>query len=182
MSEILLGSPAETRALGASIASVLGAGDVVVLSGELGSGKTTLVAGVVAALESDRAEPVSVTSPTFALRHLYETSPPVAHVDCWRLGDVGEVADLGLEEVLDEGGVVILEWGELALGLFGDDALVVGLSDGPPPIDPQRRVAQLSALGGRWTARLEALEKACFAAGLVSRHPRDPAGTGGRAR
>ena len=172
---MLLGSPAATRALGASIASVLQPGDVVVLSGELGSGKTTLVAGLVAALETDGGTPVSVTSPTFALCHLYQTSPPVAHVDCWRLDDVGDVADLGLEEVLDEGGVVVLEWGELALALFGDDALLVELSEGAPPIDPQRRVAAVSALGGRWMARLEALATACSAAGLVSSDPRvDP--------
>jgi len=162
---VALRSPEATRALGGSIASLLGPGDVVVLSGELGSGKTTLVAGLVARLSQAGDVPVAVTSPTFALCHLYATSPPVAHVDCWRLGDVGEVADLGLEEVLDDGGVVVLEWGELALPLFGDHALVVGLGPGPEGSDT--RLATLEANGARWAEQLPALLDALRVAGLV---------------
>jgi len=66
-----------------------------------------------------------VTSPTFTLAHKYRTSPPVTHVDLWRLDHLQEVVDLALEEELDEGGVVIVEWGDAAEPLYGAEALVV---------------------------------------------------------
>src|ERR1035438_5367775 len=103
-------SAQQARAIGAGIAPLLSAGDVVLLVGSLGAGKTTFVQGLVAALGG--REPV--TSPTFTLAHKYRTSPPVTHVDLWRLGHLQEVVDLALEEELDEGGVVIVEWGEAA--------------------------------------------------------------------
>ena len=74
-------SAQQTRAIGAGIAPLLSAGDVVLLVGSLGAGKTTFVQGLVAALGG--REPV--TSPTFTLAHKYRTSPPVTHVDLWRL-------------------------------------------------------------------------------------------------
>ena len=102
------------------------AGDVVLLVGSLGAGKTTFVQGVVAALGGvirSRAPPSP--SPTSIGR-----SPPVTHVDLWRLGHLQEVVDLALEEELDEGGVVVVEWGDAAEPLYGADALVVRLGWG----------------------------------------------------
>lgn len=117
------GSPDDTARLGAALARVLGPGDVVLLSGPLGAGKTTLVKAVVAALGGED----EVTSPTFTLLRTYATTPPVAHVDCWRLEQLHEVLDLGLEELLDEGGVALVEWGEAAAPRFGEGALTVTL-------------------------------------------------------
>ena len=105
---------------------MLRAGDVVLLVGPLGAGKTTLVQGLVAALGGHRA----ATSPTFTLAHRYKTAPPVTHVDLWRLEHLQEVVDLALEEELDDGGVVLVEWGDAAEPLYGDDALVVRLELG----------------------------------------------------
>ena len=143
-------TPAQPRAIGAGIAPLLGAGDVVLLVGPRGAGKTTLVQGLVAALGG--REPV--TSPTFTLAHRYPTSPPVTHVDLWRLGHLQEVVDLALEEELDGGGVVIVEWGEAAEPLYGADALVVRLGWGRT--DDERTIA-VEARGASWISRAAGL-------------------------
>jgi tRNA threonylcarbamoyladenosine biosynthesis protein TsaE len=145
--------PARTRAIGAALAPFLTAGDVVLLVGSLGAGKTTFVQGLVAALGGH--EPV--TSPTFTLAHRYRTAPPVTHVDLWRLDHLQEVVDLALEEELDEGEVVIVEWGEAAELLYGADALVVRLEWGRS--DGERAVA-IEARGESWAARVAGLTKA----------------------
>ena len=80
-----------------------------------------------------------MTSPTFTLAHTYRSTPPVTHVDLWRLEHLQEVVDLALEEVLDDGGVVVVEWGDAAEPLFGADALVVRLDGGPT--EDERTVA-----------------------------------------
>jgi tRNA threonylcarbamoyladenosine biosynthesis protein TsaE len=149
------GSPAATRAVGAAIAGELLPGDVVLLSGELGAGKTTLVKGLVEALGGGDC----VTSPTFTLCHLYPTTPPVAHVDAWRMQHLGEALDLALEEGLDEGGVAVVEWGEALAPLYGSGALRVALTTVPSEEDS--REIELSAPGavaaGSWGTRLEAI-------------------------
>ena len=152
-------SAAQTRAIGARIAPLLGAGDVVLLVGSLGAGKTTFVQGLVAALGGH--EPV--TSPTFMLAHKYRTAPPVTHVDLWRLAHLQEVVELALEEELDEGGVVVVEWGEAAEPLYGADSLVVRLGWGPA--DGERAIT-IEARGESWTSRgAGLLEAAVVAAG-----------------
>ena len=156
----------ETRALGALLAGLLEPGDVVLLVGDLGSGKTTLTKGIVAGLGGGD----EVTSPTFTLVHSYATDPVVAHVDTWRLGGTDEVADLALDEVLDAGGVAVVEWGELAAPLFGDDALVVHLGPPPEPDGPaERRLVALRAASERWRGRVARLAAAARGAGLEVR-------------
>jgi tRNA threonylcarbamoyladenosine biosynthesis protein TsaE len=139
-------SPARTRAIGAAIAGVLGAGDVVLLVGSLGAGKTTLVQGLVAALGAHEA----VTSPTFILAHRYKTAPPVTHVDLWRLEHLQEVVELALDEELEEGGLVIVEWGDAAEPLYGADALVVRLGWGPAEGE---RTVEIEPRGEAWSSR-----------------------------
>ena len=153
-------SPHDTARLGAALARLLEPGDVVLLSGPLGAGKTTLVKALVAALGGTE----EVTSPTFTLLRTYPTAPPVAHVDCWRLEQLHEVLDLGLEEHLDEGGVALVEWGEAAAPRFGEGALTVTLDlpepdeDGGAPGDGPGTARRIELAGaGRWTARLAAL-------------------------
>jgi tRNA threonylcarbamoyladenosine biosynthesis protein TsaE len=132
-----------TRELGAAIAGVLASGDLVVLSGDLGAGKTFLARAIVRALGST----ARVTSPTFTLVQEYEaTSHPVLHADLYRLratpeGLAAEVRALGLRERRGDGAVVLVEWGEEAVdALGGSPALVVSLA-----VDPDgRRTATLS--------------------------------------
>ena len=91
-----------------------------------------------------------MTSPTFTLAHRYDTTPPVTHVDLWRLEHLQEVVDLALDEELDNGGVVVVEWGEAAEPLYGEDALVVELDWGGTEAE---RVVTSSARGASWAAR-----------------------------
>lgn len=102
-------SEAETVALGERLARELPPRGVVLLIGNLGVGKTTLAKGIVHGLGA--AAPDEVSSPTFTLIHEYGKGR-VYHVDLYRLDEPREVATLGLEEIFDRDGVVLIEWGE----------------------------------------------------------------------
>ncbi len=98
---------AETEAAGEDLGRRLRRGDLVLLKGELGSGKTTFVRGIARGTGSAAL----VASPTFQLVRIYPGRLQLAHVDLYRLEKAGELSDLGLEELLDSGAVVV-EWGE----------------------------------------------------------------------
>jgi len=101
-----------TRAFGKRLAGRLGRGDCVALIGDLGAGKTVLVRGI--AVGMGLSDPKLVSSPTFVLVREYPTDVPVYHVDLYRLeGAAGELASLGLEEMLADG-VVVIEWADRA--------------------------------------------------------------------
>jgi len=102
-------SEEQTIALGERLARGLDPGAVVVLSGDLGAGKTTLAKGIAKGLGAD---PEEVTSPTFTLIHEYGRPPKVYHVDLYRIEDARQAARLGLEELYAGGAVVLVEWGE----------------------------------------------------------------------
>jgi tRNA threonylcarbamoyladenosine biosynthesis protein TsaE len=107
---IPLADAAATEALGRALAPLLRAGDVVALFGDLGAGKTSLARGVLAALGLAEEAP----SPTFAIVQPYappEVSLPVAHVDLYRIDDPEEAEELGLDELLEDG-VLLVEWPE----------------------------------------------------------------------
>ena len=101
-------SSEETRILGASLAPLLLPGDVLSLNGDLGAGKTCFVQGMASALGVAQR----VTSPTFTLVHEYAGRFPVVHLDVYRLNYFQEVLDLGFEELLDPGAILVVEWGE----------------------------------------------------------------------
>lgn len=107
MLDIVTGTPAETEAAGEHFGERLAQGDLVLLEGDLGAGKTTFVRGVVRGVGS----PAHVASPTFQLVRVYPGRVQVAHVDLYRLEDGDGLADLGLDELLDQGAVVV-EWGD----------------------------------------------------------------------
>jgi tRNA threonylcarbamoyladenosine biosynthesis protein TsaE len=141
------------RALGAALADVLRAGDVVVLSGELGAGKTTLTQGLGAGL-GVRGD---VTSPTFVIARVHPTltsGPALVHADAYRLGGVAELDDLDLDTSLDDA-VTVVEWGEgLAEGL-ADDRVEVRIErpvadDAGPTAGLDVRRVQVSPVGRRW--------------------------------
>jgi tRNA threonylcarbamoyladenosine biosynthesis protein TsaE len=105
--ERVTNTPAETEAAGEELGRRLRAGDVVLLSGELGAGKTTFVRGVARGAGSE----APVASPTFQLVRVYPGRTQLAHVDLYRVEKPSELADLGLEELADQGAVAV-EWGE----------------------------------------------------------------------
>lgn len=105
-------SPEQTEALGADLAARLAPGDVVLLFGEMGAGKTTFVRGAVRAL--GHAGPV--TSPTYTIaRHYPDAALPVSHLDLHRLGDLQDEDPAFLDDHLDPAGVAFVEWPEIAV-------------------------------------------------------------------
>jgi len=100
-------SAAETEALGEELAANLAPGDLLLLAGELGAGKTTFVRGLARGLGSSGA----VQSPTFQLVRVYPGRIQLAHVDLYRLESGAELADLGLDDLLEQG-IVAVEWGD----------------------------------------------------------------------
>lgn len=116
----------ETEAVARALALHAAPGQVVVLAGGLGAGKTTFTKAYAAALGVD----VAVTSPSYTLVHHYRcgAGAPVSlllHADLWRLGGAGEVADLALDEQLSEGAAAIVEWGDRFDGALPGDPVVV---------------------------------------------------------
>jgi tRNA threonylcarbamoyladenosine biosynthesis protein TsaE len=105
--EEVTNSPAETEAAGERFGERLRAGDMLLLSGELGAGKTTLVRGVARGAGSS----AQVASPTFQLVRVYPGRVQLAHIDLYRVESSSELGELGLEELLDQGAVVV-EWGD----------------------------------------------------------------------
>lgn len=101
-------SPEQTRELGERLAKSLGAGDVVALEGELGSGKTCFVQGMAKGLGVSKD--AFVRSPSFTLLNQYEGRIPLYHLDFYRLNHAEDLGDLGLEEYFDGKGVTVIEW------------------------------------------------------------------------
>jgi len=95
----------DTRALAAELAAVARPGDLLLLAGDLGAGKTTFVQGFGKALRVEDA----ITSPTFVIVHTYQGAFPIVHVDAYRLEHLQELLDLGLGELLDHEGVTLIE-------------------------------------------------------------------------
>jgi tRNA threonylcarbamoyladenosine biosynthesis protein TsaE len=146
-------SPEETRAVGRSVAGFLGPRDVVSLTGDLGAGKTTFVQGAAEGLGV--AEPV--LSPTFTLVRRYRGTLPIYHLDVYRLERMQDVLDVGLEEILDEGAVVFVEWGDAIDPLLPPGQLQVVLT---LPTEGDRRLLELTWHGRTWAARIDGLVQA----------------------
>jgi tRNA threonylcarbamoyladenosine biosynthesis protein TsaE len=142
-----------TRDLGAAVAGLARGGDVIVLAGDLGAGKTAFVQGFGRALGVTGR----ITSPTFTLVHVYEGRLPVHHLDVYRLDQMSEALDLGLAEMLDEGGVVLIEWGDAILPVLPPDLLEVRLTFGDGDDD---RALDVRPIGPHWSARRSALTAA----------------------
>ncbi|MGB3049770.1 MAG: tRNA (adenosine(37)-N6)-threonylcarbamoyltransferase complex ATPase subunit type 1 TsaE [Polyangiales bacterium] len=151
MLELELETEADTLALARSLAAALEGGDVVGLEGGLGAGKTTFTRGAVHGLGVSEA--TAVTSPTFALLHQYEGRLPIAHADFYRLADEVELEELGVDELLDEGAVLFVEWGRKFPGMAGRMVLWVELEI----VSDVARRARLHAQGARGDAILGAV-------------------------
>ena len=148
-----------TRAIGAALASVLRPGDAVVLTGELGAGKTTLVQGVAEALGVED----HVASPTFTLVKEYRGRLDLAHVDVYRLDRIQDVVDLGLDDLTSAGAVLLVEWGDVVDELLSADRLRLELTTVDPSGEDETRRIGLRAEGPSWVERWPALEAAIHA-------------------
>jgi tRNA threonylcarbamoyladenosine biosynthesis protein TsaE len=150
------------RDLGVRLAGILRAGDLVVLSGGLGSGKTTLTQGIGEGLKVRGP----ITSPTFVIARVHPSlcgGPALVHVDAYRLGGLAEVDDLDLDASLDEA-VTVVEWGAGLVEGLAADRLVVELtapedggpesggpeSGGPRDGGDEERIVRFAGIGERW--------------------------------
>ena len=170
MLELRAASLVDTNAIAAAVAVLCRPGDLVVLAGEMGAGKTAFAKGFGAALGV--TEPI--TSPTFTLVHTYDLPPgngtgaaALHHADLYRLDRTAEVADLALDELAENAGIVLVEWGDVVDSLFGDHLMVHLEPDVEPdvdddPMDGSRWIA-LSASGPSWASRWSRLVDACEA-------------------
>ncbi len=148
----------QTRALAAALAELARPGDLVLLAGDLGAGKTAFAQGFAAGLGID--EPV--TSPTFTLVRSYAGRLTLHHVDVYRLDCLQEALDLDLPELIDDGGVTLIEWGDVVAPALPAEFLEVRLDFGDS--DSERTVS-LRPVGTRWSSRDEELKSMVAAAG-----------------
>jgi tRNA threonylcarbamoyladenosine biosynthesis protein TsaE len=148
--KVVCRGPAETQAVASAIARTLLPGDVLLLDGDLGAGKTTFTQGLARAMGVGEA----VTSPTFSLVRSYPTAFGVEllHVDVYRLDALAEIVALGLPEMLEDGAVAVIEWGEKAAPALGPEHL--GIRFALTDTDGERRI-DLTPSGSRWQARWE---------------------------
>lgn len=146
-------SPSDTHAFAEALARVIRSGDTIVLTGEMGAGKTVVAQGIGAALGV--SEPM--TSPTFTLVNTYECrNLTVHHADLYRLDRTLEVSDLALSELAEFRGVVLIEWGEAAVGEIADYLEVhieVDLDDDEGNV----REFTIDTVGSSWERRSDAL-------------------------
>jgi tRNA threonylcarbamoyladenosine biosynthesis protein TsaE len=161
MIELHSSSPDDTRAIAAAIAGVARPGDLIVLAGQMGAGKTAFAQGFARALGVH--EPV--TSPTYTLVHSYQTgSLTLHHADLYRLEHTAEVDDLALTELLDERSLMLVEWGDVVdLGPHLHVELRVPDVDGSADDsddDSESREVVLTSDDRRWAPRWERLEAA----------------------
>ncbi len=156
-----------TRALGSALACELESGDVVVLSGDLGTGKTVFAQGVAAGLGVTER----VVSPTFAIAREYAGRLPLHHLDVYRLDHVQEAIDLGLDELFEDA-VTLIEWGEGVRDLLPADRLEVELALDPADVAAEnlRRIT-VTPIGTRWTTHVSAIAGALRAVDGVREEP-----------
>ena len=154
MTSVAVPTRDDMHALGRRLAAVLRAGDLVVLSGGLGAGKTTLTQGIGEGLGVRGA----ITSPTFVIARVHPSTvggPALVHVDAYRLGSLEEVDDLDLDASLDAS-VTVVEWGEDKVEELSEDRLSVVIERpvGGEPVDDgdEPRTVTVVGVGNRWAA------------------------------
>jgi tRNA threonylcarbamoyladenosine biosynthesis protein TsaE len=147
----------DTRAFAGALATLVRPGDVILLSGEMGAGKTAFTQGLGASLGVTER----ITSPTFTIAQTYEGGRlRLHHLDVYRLEHLHEALDIGLAEMVDDGAVVVIEWGDAVVPVLPADFLEIRIGFAPLDDDEasgDRREWQLRPVGAGWKARADAL-------------------------
>ena len=150
--QILSHSPEETQAIGRILGSSAEAGDIFLLVGGLGAGKTCLTQGIVWGLGVDEY----ARSPTFVLVSQYQGRLTLYHMDLYRLDTIEEIIDLGLDEYLFGDGVCVVEWAEKAAGIFPEQHILVQIDS----VDETSRRLTLTGSGMQYAKLIDALKAA----------------------
>ena len=155
LAEAVTSGPERTQAVGIAIGENARPGDLMLLEGELGAGKTCLTQGILWGLGGTEY----ARSPTFVLMAQYAARLTLYHVDLYRVESVAEAADLGLDEVVSSEGVTVIEWADRAGGLFKDEGLRIRLA----LVSETTRSLTLSATDDRYSTVVEAALQAAGA-------------------
>jgi tRNA threonylcarbamoyladenosine biosynthesis protein TsaE len=153
MKTILLKTLADTQTFGRLLGQVAQPGDVICLDGDLGAGKTTLTQSIALGLEVPEGE--YVTSPSFAILHEYQGRMPLYHMDFYRLTDVTDVLDLGLDEYLFLSGLAVIEWCKRAGDCIPSTRLKINMTTLPD--ESRQLVCDLGT--GTWNRRWQGLRE-----------------------
>jgi tRNA threonylcarbamoyladenosine biosynthesis protein TsaE len=140
-----------TRAFAQRLGALLRAGDIVLLAGDLGAGKTVFTKGIAVALGI--SEPV--VSPTFTIVREYDAAVPLVHVDVYRLDHLQELHDLGLDDLVGDDTVTVVEWGDRVSAALPADRLDVRIETAD---DDDHRLITIEASGVSWAARRASLQ------------------------
>jgi tRNA threonylcarbamoyladenosine biosynthesis protein TsaE len=136
----------DTLIIGKKLAGILKPGDVVLLIGELGTGKSVIARGIARGLGIKE----TISSPTFTLLKEYEGEVPLYHLDAYRLDSPADLFELGLEEYLGEG-ILLVEWADRVYGFFDRDFLEIRIAYGE---DESMRYIDLIPVGASWKSKL----------------------------
>lgn len=168
-------SPSQTRRAASILAEVVKLGDLVILTGDLGAGKTCFTQGMGQGLGVTE----QITSPTFTLASQYQGTILLHHLDAYRLDTLGEALDLDLPELL-ETGVTVIEWGELLTPVLPNDHLLIAIEylpqtpDGSSEIEApdwssdDLRMIRIASVGEQWTDRFPVVANKLAEAGLMA--------------
>lgn len=136
----------ETRSVGSALGGLFQPGDILLLAGEMGAGKTAFTQGLGEGLGvTDR-----ITSPTFTIAQEYAGRLTLHHLDMYRLSHLNEALDVGLGEIIEEEAVIVIEWGDAVVPLLPRDYLEVRFGFGESDDD---RTIEFAGVGSRWLAR-----------------------------
>ncbi|UCC66950.1 MAG: tRNA (adenosine(37)-N6)-threonylcarbamoyltransferase complex ATPase subunit type 1 TsaE [Deltaproteobacteria bacterium] len=155
MLEIVSDTPHETERIGSLAGEMLKNGDVVALSGELGTGKTTLIKGIAQGIGFDSGE---VVSPSFTFINEYDGPLPLFHIDLYRLENEKELYEIGYEEYMQGDGVVVIEWADKVPHAVPEESLWITLRY----LDAERREIIVTARGARYEKIIEHLRKKLY--------------------
>ncbi len=148
----------DTIRIAAEIGSLLRAGDLLVINGELGAGKTYFAKGIAKGLDIDDM----VNSPTYTLINEYQGRLPFYHWDVYRLSDPEEIFELGSDEYFYGRGVTLIEWGERIAELLPEEYLQIDIERLQDDISGEQRLLRITAKGSRYESLLKELSARCM--------------------
>jgi tRNA threonylcarbamoyladenosine biosynthesis protein TsaE len=144
--EIISGSPEQTQQIGKKLGQLAKRGDVILLTGDLGTGKTCLTQGIARGLDIDEF----VTSPSFTIMREHYGRLPLYHVDFYRLDSIDDIYDLGIDDYLFSEGLCVIEWAEKGMKLMPEERLFIKIEY----ISENERKLDLKATGKRYNGML----------------------------